>query len=210
MGKKKSTPIKAAKGKNFPAGISPAVEPALVYRPGDIALNVRKLFPQEHADWQNMASDSRYLRLRPSVSLGIVGLQGSLSLGEPPSPEDFYDGWEGSRPKNHWGYQKFLDFISVPVAGKPAGLEVIFFHAQHSFQERPLEVVAKLILPRCSYEKHCIDQPLRITEMTDAEKLAAQWKRLGKALAGQFGSADLKKQKWTVDGRTYDITYPDD
>lgn len=210
MGKKKSTSSKAANSKTLPAGIAPAAAPVLLYQPGDIALSLKKVFPKEHADWKSMASDAGYLRIRPTVSLGIVGLQGSLSLGEPPSPEDFYDGWEGSRPKDHWGYESFLDFISVPVAGKPGDLEVIFFHAQHSFQERPLEVVAKVRLARSAYEKHCSDQPLNIDEMTDAEKLAAQWKRLGKALAGQLGSADLKKQKWTVEGHVYDVTYPDD
>ena len=96
----------------------PTHEKMLIYRPDDLALNVSKLFPKEAKDWKDAASDQGFLRIRPDCKLGIVGLHGSLALGNPPSPVALLDQWEASKPKDCWDYWSLLDFISVPTEEK--------------------------------------------------------------------------------------------
>jgi len=50
------------------------------------------------------------------TTLGLVGLYGSLALGNPPTPTDI-DAWEGAKPKDCWDYYSCLDFLSVPASG---------------------------------------------------------------------------------------------
>jgi hypothetical protein len=57
-----------------------------------------RLFPKEAKAWKDVANDQGFLRIRPDVRLGIVGLYGSLALGNPPSPVDLLDHWEASKP----------------------------------------------------------------------------------------------------------------
>ena len=186
----------------------PTHETRRIYRPDDIALSVAKLFPGQKKDWAHAASDTGFLRIRPAVEQGIVGLFGSLALGNPPSLEDV-DAWEASKPKDHWDYWCLFHFISVPAEGKKGGLDVVIFHSQHSFQERPLEVAFRIHLPKTEAEYFIMFQSEEISEATEQQVLEREWTRLRTALEKKFGSADLKKQKWTVGGKVYDITFSD-
>jgi hypothetical protein len=187
----------------------PDREVRLIHRPDDIALGLTKLFPGKKAEsWKDMASNKGYFRIRPTVSLGVVGLCGSLALGNPPSPEDF-DAWEASKPKDCWDYWEFLDFVSVPAAGKKGGLNVILFHARDSFPEAPLQVVGEVYLGKTEHELSCIDHSLEYEATDESATLAREWNRLRVALEAKFGTADLRKQTWKVGKKVYDITYPD-
>lgn len=179
-----------------------------IFRPGDIALSAAKLFPKEVHDWQEQTSQNGFLRIRPTVMQGIVGLCGSLDVGNPPTPEDV-EAWEASKPKNRWDYWSLFDFISVPTEGSSGGLDVVVFHHQHSFQERPLEVAFRIHLPKTEAEFFGIEQSDAFSQATEQQALEREWLRLRKALEKLFGTADLQKQKWTVGGKVYDITYPD-
>lgn len=181
----------------------------LIYRPDDIALGVSKLFKGKDLDsWRSMASSKGFLRIRPTVSLGVVGLCGSLALGNPPSPKDF-DAWEASKPKNSWDYWEFLDFVSVPVAGTRGGLNVILFHARDSFQDAPLKVVGQVYLSKTQHEQSCIERSLDYEEADESKTLFREWNRLQAGLKAKYGTADLRKQVWKVGKQVYDITYPD-
>jgi hypothetical protein len=143
------------------------------------------------------------------VRLGIVGVYGSLALGNPPSPVDLLDHWEASKPKDCWDYWSLFDFISVPAEGKKGGLDVILFHSQHSFQERPLEIAHRLHLPRTEVESCATEQSEEISEATELQNLAREWARLRACLEARFGSAVLSEQKWIAGPKVYDISYPD-
>jgi hypothetical protein len=187
----------------------PTHETRRIYRPDDIALSAAKLFPGQAKDWADVASRTGFLRIRPAVMQGIVGLFGSLALGNPPSPEDV-EAWEASKPKDQWDYWALFHFISVPVEGKKGGLDVVIFHDQNSFQERPLEVAFRIHLPKTEAECFITDQSEEVSEASEKEVLEREWTRLRTALERKFGTADLKKQKWTVGGTVYDVTFPDD
>ena len=148
------------------------------------------------------------MRIRPNVSLGIVGLCGRLALGNPPSLEDV-DAWEASKPKGCWDYWSFLDFISTPAEGKQGGLEVVLFHHRDSFQERPLEIVSRIHLDRTSYELGEFDVEEDFVEDDEEKILIREWKRLRVALNDRYGSVSLRKQKWLVGKRAFDVTFPD-
>jgi len=182
-----------------------------IYRPDDIALDVTKVFPTEFENWKNTASAQGFLRIRPACMLGIVGLFGSLAVGDPPSPEQV-EAWEASKPKGHWSYHSLFDFISVPVDTSEGGLDVVIFHSQDSFQERPLEVAQRIHLPKAKSELFVQErhQYPEFTSLNEEGLLAWHWDRLREALQERLGSADLKLQTWAVNGRVYDTTYPDD
>jgi hypothetical protein len=186
----------------------PTHETLQIYRPDDIALSVSKLFPKEAKDWKDQASDQGFLRIRPAVMQGIVGLYGSLTLGNPPSPVDI-EAWEACKPKDCWDYWSLFDFISVPTDGKKGGLDVILFHSQHSLQERPLEIAHRIHLPKTEAECFITEQSEEISEATEAQTVAREWARLRTALEARFDSVLLSKQKWTVGTKVYDISYPD-
>jgi hypothetical protein len=187
----------------------PDREARLIYRPDDVALRLAKLFPGKKAEClKTMASDHGYFRIRPTVSLGVVGLCGNLALGNPPSPEDF-DAWEASKLKDCWDYWEFLEFVSVPATGTKGGLNVILFHSRDSFQDAPLQVVAQVRLSKTEHEHSCIGRSLAYEETSETETLAREWRRLRSALEAKFGTADLRKQTWRVGKKVYDITYPD-
>ena len=129
----------------------PTTETSRIYRPQDFKLGAKKLFPKDKGGWAGAASDAGYLRIRPDLTLGLVGLYGSLALGNPPTPTDI-DAWEGAKPKDCWDYYSCLDFLSVPAAGPRGGLEVVLFHSHDSFAQRPLEIVGRVHLTRTAYE----------------------------------------------------------
>ena len=187
----------------------PTHETLKIYRPDDIALDVNKVFPKEAKHWKHAASDQGFLRLRPAVRLGVVGLYGSLALGNPPSPVDLLDHWEASKPKDCWDYWSLFDFISVPAEGKKGGLDVVIFHHHNSFQERPLELAFRIHLPKTEAECWIQEQSDDFHNATEKESLEREWTRLKQALERKFGTADLRKQIWTVDGKAYDITFQD-
>lgn len=186
----------------------PMNETILIYRPDDFALSVAKLFPKEKDNWKRAASDKGFLRIRPEVRLGIVGLYGSLALGNPPSPTDI-DAWEASKPKDCWDYYGFLDFVSVPADGPKGGLDVVLFHRRDSFEQRPLEIVGRVHLSRTAYELGPFLANEELDDEDEQANLVREWARLLAALKRKYGTADLGKQKWTVDTKVYDITYPD-
>jgi hypothetical protein len=212
MAKKKKTtrPPKGSRKASAPTRRNgPDREARFIYRPDDIALKLPKLFSGKKAEsLKTMASDQGYFRIRPTVSLGVVGLCGSLALGNPPSPEDF-DAWEASKLKDCWDYWEFLDFVSVPATGTKGGLNVIFFHPRDSFQDAPLQVVAQVYLSKTEHEHSCMGRSLAYEETNETETLAREWRRLCSALEKKFGKADLRKQTWKVGKKVYDITYPD-
>ena len=179
-----------------------------IYHPDDIALGVAKLFPGRKKDWAAAASLDGFLRIRPAVEQGIVGLFGSLALGNPPSPEDV-DAWEASKPKDHWDYVSLFDFISVPAEGNKGGLDVVIFHSQNSFEARPLEVVFRLHMPKTDAEYFITEQSDAVGGATEQQVLQREWGRLSQALEKRFGRADLKKQRWKVGRKVYDVSYPD-
>lgn len=194
----------------------PTTETRRIYRPEDFALGVAKLFPKEKKAWKDTASSEGYLRIRPNVSLGIVGLCGSLAIGNPPSPEDV-DAWEASKRKGCWDYWSFLDFISIPAEGKQGGLQVVLFHHRDSLQDRALEIVDRIHLARTPYELSVIDADDDFVEdgeekvEDDEEKiLIREWKRLRVALDARYGTASLRKQKWLVGEKVFDVTFPDE
>jgi len=186
----------------------PSAETRRLYRPEDFALGVAKLFPKEKKAWKNAASSNGYLRIRPIVSLGIVGVCGSLALGNPPSLEEV-DAWEASKRKGCWDYWAFLDFISIPAKGKQGGLEVVLFHHRDSFQERPLEIVDRIHLTRTPFELNPIDADDDCVEDDEEKILVREWNRFRAALDARYGTASLRQQKWVVGKRVFDITFPD-
>lgn len=186
----------------------PMTETIRIYRPDDFALSLEKLFPKEKEHWKGAASDSGFLRIRPDVRLGIVGLCGSLALGNPPSPTDI-DAWEASKPKDCWDYYGFLDFVSVPAAGQKGGLDVVLFHRRDSFEQRPLEIVDRVHLARTAYELGPFLADDDFDDEDEEENLVREWARLVAELKNKFGTADLSKQRWTVENKVYDISYPD-
>ena len=192
-----------------PVRALPTHETLRIYRPADIALDVQKVFPNDFVHWKDTASDQGFLRIRPDCKLGIVGLYGSLALGNPPSPVDLLDQWEASKPKDCWDYWSLFDFISVPTEEKNAGLDVVVFHHANSFQERPLEVAFRIHLPKTEAESWIQEQSDEFHNATESESLEREWTRLRQALERKFGTADLRTQTWTVDGKAYDITFPD-
>lgn len=199
------------KPSNDSAHTLPTHETLRIYRPADIALDVKKVFPNNFVDWKDTASDQGFLRIRPACKLGIVGLYGSLAVGNPPSPADV-EAWEASKPKDRWDYHSLFDFISVPAEGPEGGLDVVIFHSQDSFQEKPLDIAHRIYLPKAESELFVTER----SDYPDFDKLeedgllAWQWDRLRKAIHERFGSADLKQQRWTIAGRIYDVTFPDE
>ena len=69
----------------------------LLLRPEDFAISPEGLFSAGADAWRAYARDEGYLRIRPALHEGAVGLQGTLALGIPPSVEEV-DAWEASRP----------------------------------------------------------------------------------------------------------------
>lgn len=196
---------------NGPVRTLPTHETLRIYRPSDIALDVKKVFPNDFVHWKDTASDQGFLRIRPVCNLGIVGLYGSLAVGNPPSPEDV-EAWEASKPKDRWDYHSLFDFISVPAEGAKGGLDVIIFHSQDSFQEKPLEVAHRIHLPKAESELF-VQERYHYPEFNELDEdglLTWHWERLLKALHEHFGSADLKHQQWTVGHKVYDVTYPNE
>ena len=142
--------------------------------------------------------------------LGIVGLYGSLAVGDPPSPEDV-EAWEASKQKDHWDYHSLFEFISAPAAGPEGGLDVIIFHSQDSFQERPLKIAHQLHLPKAESELF-VQERYHYPEFRDLNEeqlLAWHWQRLRNAIEQRCGTANLREQTWTVENKAYDITFPD-
>lgn len=186
----------------------PAHETVRIYHPDRIALEVRKVFPTGFETWKHAASDQGVLRIRPACKLAIVGLHGSLAARYPPSFEE-PEAWEASKPKDRWDYWWLFDFISVPAEGKKGGIDIVIFHSQHSFQERPLEVAFRLQLPKTEAEFFITEQSEDIRRAPEQKILQREWERLRTALEKRFGSADLKKQRLTVGQKVYDVTFPD-
>lgn len=59
---------------NGPVRSLPTHETLRIYRPSNIALDVKKVFPNNFVDWKDTVSDQGLLRIRPICKLGIVGL----------------------------------------------------------------------------------------------------------------------------------------
>jgi hypothetical protein len=214
MAKKKNAPHhrKGSRKASVPSSRKlPDREVRLIHRPEDIALSAAKLFAgKKDGCWSTMASDKGYFRIRPVVSLGVVGLCGSLALGNPPSPDDNDDAWEVSKPADCWDYWEFLDFVSVPAAGKKGGLNVILFHARDSFQDAPLRIVGEVYLGKTEHEQSCMERSLAYEQDDESKTLVREWDRLRRALQAKYGTADLRKQTWKVGKKVYDVTFPDE
>lgn len=199
--------------KSVPASTRPRPthDTGRIYHPDDIALDVTKVFPEEFQHWKSTASDQGFLRIRPECKLGIVGLCGSLAVGDPPSPEDV-EAWEASKPKDHWSFHSLFDFISVPAEGPDGGLDVVIFHSQDSFQERPLEVAHRIHLPKAESELFVQERSHypEYDHLNEEGILQWHWNRLRTAVESKLGGADLTKQTWTINNKIYDVTFPSD
>lgn len=170
--------------------------------PPHVALSVRGLFPRGYKIWSAYASDSGYLRIRPSVTLGAIGVQGNLALGIPPSEEDV-DAWEASRPAGHWDYYGFLSFVTIPTPSDKEAEVVIFIRPGNLF-DAPARIVARLKVPTSKWER----SPF-LDEDDEEVRLRKKWKTLEQAISKEFGTASLKAQKWTVGESVFDVTAPD-
>ena len=174
----------------------------LLLRPEDFAISPEGLFSAGADAWRAYASDEGYLRIRPALHEGAVGLQGTLALGIPPSVEEV-DAWEASRPAGCWDYYGFLNLVTVPTDSEDFFEVVLFIHPGNLF-EAPIGVVSRFRMStteddRCPYED----------EDDDEIRLRKKWDRLQDAIARHCGTADLEAQRWTVGSTVFDASAPD-
>jgi len=190
------------------AGLIPALytrqtgfllEPVPIYKPPHFALRTRALFASSSEDWDSYQSDTGCLRIRPTVLPGIIGLQGTLALGNPPRPNDI-DAWEGSKPAGVWDYWGFLNFTTIPD-GKGC-MNLVFHFSENTFFDRPNEVVATIPWTCCNDEG--------ILDAMDHSTLVTQWESFLKILSEHDFLEDLERQQWTVQGVVYDCSSPDE
>jgi|688.fasta_scaffold428450_1 hypothetical protein len=190
------------------AGLIPALytlqtgfllEPIPTYKPPHFALRTRAMFGSSSEDLESYQSDTGCLRIRPTVLPGIIGLQGTLALGNPPRPDDI-DAWEGSKSAGVWDYWAFLNFTTVPDC--KGGMNLVFHFSENTFFERPNEVVATLPWT-CSNEEDVLDSMSHSTLIT-------QWESILNILSEHDFLGDLERQQWTVQGVVYDCFSPDE
>ena len=178
---------------------SMTTEERIVFKPDDFGIQLEKLFPSEIDSWNRSASQDGYLRLRPSVFIGISGLEGSLALGNPPS-ETALDCWEASKPAGVWDYWSFLSFITVPSSNNGEKKLVIFFEG-NTFFDRPLEIIAELELD--SSDGDWMDA------REEVDMLREEWAVIFEKLTNQFRAAPLDGKKWLSGESLYGIDSPD-
>ena len=160
-----------------------------LYRPGDFCVEAEKLFPDEPEDWKTYCSDDGYLRLRPLIYFGAVGVEGYLSLGNPPT--DFaLDSWEGSKPAGTWDYWEMLGLITVPAGNYTSNI-MLYFPA-NTFFDRGLDVLHTLP-----------------NETSDTD-LEACWNDLFTLFQETFGATALSGKIWiSPNGTRFDDSAPD-
>ena len=159
------------------------------YQPEDFCVEAGKLFPGESKDWESYCSEDGYLRLRPLIYPGTVGLGGSLSLGNPPSDEDI-DAWEGSKPAGTWDYWSMLGMITVPSGGYKRNIMLYF--EDNTFFDRSMDVLHLL--------------PNEISE----ENIEDCWKVIFAMFQRKFGATTLSGKVWiSPNGTRYDDSDPD-
>jgi hypothetical protein len=163
-----------------------------IYQPEDFCVEAAKLFPGETEDWKRYCSEDGYLRLRLSIFPGAVGVEGSLSLGNPPEDEDLIDAWEGSKPAGTWDYWSMLGFITVPAGDYKSNIMLYFEH--NTFFERSMDVIHTL--------------PNEISE--DNGNMEDCWKDIFAMFQKKFGARTLSDKVWiSPNGTRYDDSAPD-
>lgn len=170
------------------------LETVASYKPDHIALNCDVLFASEGTDWDSFRSDTGFIRIKPMVMPGICGIQGSLALGNPPTPVALEDAWEASKPAHTWDYWEFLHFSTIPSV--EGGLDLVFYFPASTFFDRPYEVVATI---PWSNDQDSDGYPSLVSH----SDLLGRWQRFLKLLEERGLLGDLTEQTWTIDGEVY-------
>lgn len=159
-----------------------------LYHPEDFCIKPCKLFVGEFDDWQTYCSKDGYLRIRPLIFYGSVGVEGYLALGVPPN--DFeVDAWEASRQAGTWDFWDMLGLITVP-AGDYASNVILYFNA-NTFFNRDLDVLHTL------------------PGNTTCTNLEESWEELFTIFQKSFGATKLSGQIWvSPNGTLYDGNGP--
>lgn len=159
-----------------------------VYRPGDFCVDVSKIFPGESDDWSSYASSDGFIRLSPVIYFGGVGVEGFLSLANPPS-DVALDAWEASKPAGVWDYYLLLGLTSIPIGDYKSKIALYF--PISTFFDRGLEVV------------HTFPND------TSGDDLVSCWNDLYTIFEDKFGAAPLDGKKWiSPKGTLYDDSFP--
>lgn len=174
-----------------------------VFQPTDFGVKVDILFPKEQSDWKTYASDDGYLRIRPTVTMGAAGLQGSLALGNPPR-ETALDAWEASKEAGVWDYWSFLSFVTIPSDIGDRQYVLLFFET-NTFFERPLEVVTRLQLDVEAASPEDEDSGSK-----EATVFIREWFKILRNFELHLGASSLKGKIWTREVNKFDVGFPDE
>ena len=102
----------------------------------EFVVNPAKVFGNSEdfslGSWPDTLSNQGMLRVHPECSYGPSGIQGTISMANPPD-DDMEDMLSGAKPPGIWDYYGMLGFIQIPHPDEYI-FQVFFIHG--SFFER--------------------------------------------------------------------------
>ena len=161
----------------------------------EFVVNPAKVFGNSEdfslGSWPDTLSNQGMLRVHPECSYGPSGIQGTISMANPPGEGDKYaDMWEASKGSGEWDYYGMLGFIQIPHPDEYI-FQVFFIHG--SFFENSHELI-------CTITIEFPEEPFDVDGSSSYESLLqAEWTHIYRELfVKKFGAVPLAGHKWAT------------
>jgi len=151
-----------------------------------IVVNPTKLFPSDDpSDWARVLSNQGMLKLYINCQFGVSGIQGTISLANPPGKGDEYeDMWEASKSPGVWDYYSMLGFMQIP---NEEGYTIKLFFMNGTFYDRCHETICTVTMERPDNGPGMV-----------GNNLETVWAHIYKEVfVKNFDAAPLAGHKWT-------------
>jgi hypothetical protein len=153
-----------------------------------IVVNPVKIVDNEFAkDWTRCLSNQGMLKLVVECQFGVSGIQGTISLANPPGEGDEYsDMWEVSKDLGEWDFYSMLGFIQIP---NDEGYTIQLFFIDGTFFDRCHETICTVT----------IEQPESEYPGLTGDNLETVWAHIYRELfVKKFGAVPLAGHKWAT------------
>ena len=151
-----------------------------------IVVNPSKLVDNEFAkDWARCLSNQGMVKLLVECQFGVSGIQGTISLANPPGEGDEYaDMWEASKDPGEWDFYSMLGFIQIP---NDEEYTIQLFFIDQTFFERCHETICTVTIERPN------------TPGCTGDNLETVWAHIYREVfVKKFDAVPLTGHKWTT------------
>ena len=150
-----------------------------------IVVNPAFFFPNDDLRL-DLLSNQGMLKLHVDCHFGVSGIQGTISLANPPGEGDEYaDMWEASKSPGVWDFYSMLGFIQIPNEKK---YTIKIFFMDGTFYDRSHETICTVTIERPGF-----DGPGMV-----GDNLETLWAPIYREVfVEKFGAVPLAGHKWT-------------